>query len=161
MMEFNIDSVPMRISVEKMKSPVAVVYESLSETRGSYSITGKGRYNVCIENGVTRESDGRTRRIALTIKVQPTYEEHVDQPGPMSESLTKIDGLASDVVFNIGNLLDNMEFLKERERVHRNIVELTFQNVWRWTLLEKIVLILVSVAQISYFKSFFRLKGGY
>ena len=79
----------------------------------------------------------------------------------MSESLTKVDALADDVVLNIEELLDHMERLKQKERMHRDIVEKTFQNVWRWTLFEKLVLILVSIAQIMYFKSFFRLKAGY
>jgi hypothetical protein len=150
-------------TVTKLGNPEQDHYNSIGEDGGHFKITDRGgRYKVCIGNNTrSRAGDGIPRKVAFNFRVKPTYEKHEDSPGPYNEKLANIEDLADDLLIGLEDLLDHQEVMKERERLHRNISESTFNNVWRWTLFEKVLLVLVSFGQILYIKSYFRLKSGY
>lgn len=145
-----------------MGNPEKDYYNSVGEDGGHFKITDRGgKYKVCIGNNTrSRSSDGGPRKVAYNFRVKPTYEKH-EEMGPYDEKLANVEGLAEDLLLGLEDLLDHQEVMKEREKLHRNLSESTFNNIWRWTLFEKFLLVLISLGQIVYVKSYFRLKAGY
>ena len=111
--------------------------------------------------------DGQDRNIGFSIRVTPTansrlameQERNSEKPGEKSnEQATKLVDLTYQVREKVEMLLDHQEYIKNRESIHRHVVEETFTMVMRWTLLEASVLTFVACAQVFYLKRFFETK---
>lgn len=153
---------PLRYVITKISRPNVPEYESIGESVGRFQITGEGTYSVCIENGIKSGiNDGLYRKVGFNIRVKEAYESLEEESGPMTDHVYKIEELTDHMLYNLEDLLEHLEMMKERERLHRNLTESTFQNVWRWHLFEKVILLLIAIGQISYYKTFFRVKRGY
>lgn len=149
-------------------------------TSSSFTIEGRGRHEVCIGNGAHLPSilsrnrygltnnqqrpsnnDGLDRSVGFTFHVRPLHERRSTSTSdseafaPMTQKVSKTIELSQSIVDNLSQLADHMEYVKEREHIHRNIVESIFERLWKWTLLEISVLIVIAVVQVLYWKTFF------
>jgi hypothetical protein len=151
---------PLKYVIYRNKNYDEPIYETSGSGSGRFEFKGQGRHEICVENGYgnSRQADRITRRVGFAIRIRKNYHAFEDSTGPLTETLDTIEVLTDDMLINLEELLDHIELWKDRERGHRELIENTFSNVWKWTLFEKIVLVLVSVGQVFYFKSFFSMK---
>lgn len=154
---------PLSFEVTSIGAKEKTEYKSSGDASGNFhfSVTSS-TYKFCIGNGVgSQYSDNETRTVGFFIRVKSAYLEHEETPGPLTEEMTFMEDLTDDLLFNLEELLDYIEVKTDREREHRHVSEKTFRNVWLWTIIEKVVLILVSLGQIMYIKYYMSRKSGF
>ena len=111
------------------------------------------KYDLCFFNMSSKPMD--SVQIGFNIHIVPMYQEHADTIGPQSLQVSHVQSLSEALNDRLDVLLDHVEYRKVREKIHREVVESTFVNTWKWTLVGKLVLVGVSLAQIFYIKLFF------
>lgn len=132
---------------------------------GDFSVISKGRHEFCISNGINhnpidgtrRREDGVERSIAFTVHIRPQYLSQFES-GPETLPMANTVNLAQKLGDNLMMLLDHFEYLKKQEQIHRDLAKNTLGLLWKWTLLEAVVLIGIAVAQIHYLRRFFETK---
>ncbi len=152
-------ALPLSFEVTNMDTSNAE-YESSGQPAGSFHFSSSGSHRICIGNGVGQDSDRETRTVGFSIRVKTINHPHDDSPGPLTAQMSAIDDMTDDLLLNLEELLDHLEIMGERERSHRDVTEKTFRNVWFWTLIEKVVLVVVSVGQVMYIKYYMGMKRG-
>ncbi len=137
-------------------------YQTFAEDEGSFNFYAMGAYQLCIENKHPESKLGAFEKITVgfSVRVKTADHLHGDTTGPETQSASRISDLADDFIVGLEELRDHFEMMTERERKHRDVTEKTFRNVWLWTMIEKIVLVLVSVGQVMYIKYYMNLKRG-
>jgi len=75
------------------------------------------------------------------------------------------NSMTSQLISSMSQLLDQLEdisdhqtYMRARESTHRELSENIFARVFRWTLLEGIVLLFVAGGQVMYLRKFFEKK---
>lgn len=116
--------------------------------------------------------DGYDRKIGFDINFHPIpgslvhtqrlqdaknmEEEGID--GGKNEHTQRLVDLSMQLMERMEILLDHQEYIKNRETMHRHVVENTFSLVMRWTVLEAVILIGIACVQVFYLKRFFETK---
>lgn len=105
--------------------------------------------------------DGKTRNVGFTIRVGETahnlLKKHGKEQltGPTAELLKEVTQLSHELVDQIDDFLDHEEYMKDRDNVHNEFLDATISLLFRWTILEALALITISVGQVLYFRKFF------
>jgi hypothetical protein len=157
---------PLYISIHADRSKDPVYTSPLGAGEGDFDAIIKGRHDLCIANGINRNpidgtrrrGDGLERGIAFTVHVRPQYLTQSDSGGPDSLPMANSLNLAQKLGDNLVMLLDHFEYLKKQEHIHQQLVGNTLGMLWKWTLLEAVVLIGIAMAQIYYLRRFFETK---
>jgi hypothetical protein len=145
-------------------------FESIGESRNEFHIESNDtndrvgtnysyRYDLCFFNMSFKPME--IVQIGFNIHIVPMYQEHADTIGPQSLQVSHVQSLSEALNDRLDVLLDHVEYRKVREKIHREVVESTFVNTWKWTLVGKLVLVGVSLAQIFYIKLFFGKERRY
>merc|ERR1719410_780253 len=102
-------------------------------------------------------NDGIDRHVGFSVRVVPIQRDAPEEgkEGPGDESTVRLIEMSSELLNWIESLGDHHDYMRHRESVHRDLAEATFRRVIRWTLLEALVLVLVSSGQVVYLKKFF------
>ena len=115
-------------------------------------------------------NDGQNRNIGFSLRVTPLEGTKMaaiqnqktatdsDIKKDMNQQSTKLADLTYSLKYKMELLLDHQEYIKSREAMHRHVVEQTYSMIMRWTVLEALVLVGVSFAQVYYLKRFFETK---
>ncbi len=141
-------------------------------TSGSFSQRVSGINYICLENGLTYESDRKwgnnplpqhekvDRTIGFSIRIKkagavdgkakPATESGVDKSdkNDIDGTATRLVELTDRLNENFQVLADHMSFMKTREAVHRELHEETFTKVVWWNILEICTVVLVTFGQI-------------
>ena len=129
---------------------------------GTHRLVGRGRFKICISNGITRKGDKEDRSVGLFVRVRDLLEEKKEESKEAEskevEKSPQID--KAHVVLNqIGDLMDRLEEVKdrqankrERESRQRDLAESMFNGIVMWWFLEFAVLIAVVAGQILFLK---------
>lgn len=114
------------------------------------------KFKMCIGNGqLDYPNDGKTRTIGFSFKIKPIYEIYEDE-GPHTAQFTANMRSAEYAIANLENILNHMEYMKAQEHKNRNLSESTFDNVWKWTLVELVLLLGVSYLQVFNIQRLFK-----
>ena len=156
--------------------PVFVVlhdaeYEALYESEegareGTFSYIGYGTYHLCFSNGVLAgddmvdNSDGKTRSVGFNFRVRPQPKEMggTDLQGADDAKTTNILKLSGQLMDSILFLEDHQANSKARELKQDKMMMKTYGRVVKWTVLEALVLIVISGSQVLYLRKFFERK---
>jgi len=160
-----ISTKPLYVSLTAEGSKGPLYASPLGAGDGDFSIISKGRHEFCIANGINhnpidgtrRRGDHVERSVAFTVHVRPQYLA-TESGGPDNLPVSNTLNLAQKLGDNLSMLLDHLEYLKKQEQIHRELAGNTLGLVWKWTLLEAVVLIGIAVAQIHYLRRFFETK---
>eukprot|EP00980_Cylindrotheca_fusiformis_P006932 scaffold1443_cov113-Cylindrotheca_fusiformis.AAC.6 len=122
----------------------------------------KEKVYICIQNGTfgtdrkkKKEREGRAKNddLTRTVGLQLSVEErdvHSELHQTHSTILTKAVSLARE----ISRLQNHNEFMRTREAKHREVVEVTFSKLMRWTIAQCAGVVLLAVSQVMYLKRF-------
>lgn len=125
--------------------------KELSEGTFSFDADSAGDYEMCIANGNGEDNDGIMRIVAFNFRVTEELEEtDYEYVGLQSEITEMREGL---------NLLkDHQSYMDQREDLHKETLQSINTKLLCWTVLECVILVGLSVWQISYISSFFETK---
>mmetsp|Transcript_39741 Transcript_39741/g.94194 ORF Transcript_39741/g.94194 Transcript_39741/m.94194 type:complete len:199 (+) Transcript_39741:102-698(+) len=130
------------------------IYSVKKETEGRFTYIAHetGVYRFCFSNvmsTVTPKTVSFTLVVGEPNKSQVAKSEHVT---PLEKSVLALsEGLAQ--------IQAEQEYMRMRERAHRNTSESTNARVLWWSLIEAGALILMSAIQIFYLRRFFETKS--
>ena len=105
------------------------------------------------------------RTVGFHVRVRDMLEElreKKDEKEKEMETMSKVVkkanmavDLAGDLVDKLEDLSDHQSYMQQRESVHRDLAESTFNHLIGWTLAEAAVLMVVAGGQIVYLRKFF------
>ena len=121
-------------------------------TEGSFSFNADidGDYSLCIANGDENQNDGISRLVAFNFRSLKRGEGDYELVGIESELVELLQGL--------NFLKDHQNFMNQREHAHASSLESINLKVQVWTIIEAIILIIMSLWQVSYISRFFETK---
>ena len=123
-----------------------------------------GKYELCFQNGrlgsddAYAPKDGIDREIGFALRVVPPSRELEDEAGPDNRLTAHLLELSDQLQDGLRNMADHQAYMRERENRHRMLAMLTFDRLMQWTVLEAVVLALISLGQVLYLKKFFEQK---
>jgi len=139
----------------QLKAPNGrIVYNAEKQTEGKYSFVAHvdGEYSFCFSN----------RMSTLTPKAvsfMATLGDEPQQPkGPRPADLNPLEDVVRTLSEGIHAMEGDQEYMKMREKVHRNTNESTNSRVIWWSFFEVGVLIALSLWEIYYVKRLFEIK---
>lgn len=131
-------------------------------SEGTFSVTGSGKFELCIQNGrqgsddYVANKDGTDRQIGFAIRVIPPPSRGEDgEAGPDNRLTSHLMELSEKLMEGLHTMNDHQEYMRERENRHLLVADTTLSRIVQWTVLEAIVLILISCGQVLYLKKFF------
>mmetsp|Transcript_22248 Transcript_22248/g.36137 ORF Transcript_22248/g.36137 Transcript_22248/m.36137 type:complete len:220 (+) Transcript_22248:89-748(+) len=156
-----IPSDPMGVILYDQKmAPVWRSQQGASE--GTFSIYGSGKYELCFQNGRAGSDDyfapqdGIDREVGFALRVVlPNRALGDKEVGPDNRLTSNLLRLSDKLMEGMQTMADHQEYMREREIRHTRLADTTFSRVVQWTVLEAIVLVLISCGQVLYLKKFF------
>ncbi|KAL0491542.1 transmembrane emp24 domain-containing protein [Acrasis kona] len=130
-----------------------LVHTAARQTEGKYTFVAneQGDYKFCFSNQLSTLTP---KTIAFEVHAGDFMDPHlikIDNNDPIQKSLMRLtDGMTE--------VLSEQKFYKIREHSHRDLVEETNTKVVIWSIIEIIVLVLISVWQVFYLRNFFSVK---
>jgi len=131
-------------------------------SEGTFSITGSGKFELCIQNGrqgsddYVADKDGFDRQVGFAVRVVPPSSRGQDgEAGPDNRLTTNLLDLSANLMEGLHTMSDHQEYMRERENRHALLADMTLNRIMQWTILEAIVLTLISCGQVLYLKKFF------
>ena len=131
-------------------------------SEGNFELYGSGKYELCFQNGrignddFYAPTDGFKREIGFSIRVTPPSRSMDNgMAGPEDRLNAHLLEMSHKLMDGMHNVLDHQEYMRERENRHSKLADATFSRVVQWTVLEAVVLALISLGQVLYLKKFF------
>ena len=150
------------IGVVLYDSKMTPVWRSQPGTsEGTFSIQGTGKHELCIQNGNAgnddfyAEKDGVHREVGFAIRVVPPQRGLDGEAGPDDRLTSHLIELSDKLMEGLRTMSDHQEYMRGREYRHKTLTEMTVNRIMQWTVLEAIVLILISCGQVLYLRKFF------
>ncbi len=125
----------------------------IDETEGTFSFTTQesGDYHLCIKNyDIWNGGDVTNKLIAFNFRSLQANNQDYQYLG--------IDTELSELRHGLNYLKDHQSYMNQREDVHKTVVDSINNKVLFWTFLEAIILIGMTIWQISYISNFFEVK---
>mmetsp|Transcript_2395 Transcript_2395/g.5185 ORF Transcript_2395/g.5185 Transcript_2395/m.5185 type:complete len:221 (-) Transcript_2395:145-807(-) len=157
---------------ELSPDPIGVVLYDPSEkpvwrsvpksSEGTFSVPrASGKYELCIQNGkagsddYVANKDGSDREVGFAVRVIPPQRGVEGEAGPDDRLTSNLIDMSDRLMEGLRTMSDHQEYMRERENKHMVLADLTFNRIVQWTVLEAVVLILISFGQVLYLKKFF------
>lgn len=154
----NLSPNPVRVKLlrlEQSTKKLELLYESeegISEDIFRIPTKQGGRLYVCVQNGMDSDSeDELDRNVGLDVRVSPLPKEE----NGSAQELIEIALQLRDRMWDLENHLD---YMRNREAIHREVTEQTFTHVVRWSIMEFVVLLGIAIAQVLALRRFFERK---
>ena len=141
---------------EKLVDPnIREIHHNIHITNARYTFIAndKGLYSFCFSNNLTM-STTMTMSLVLRVGNAPETRDDNHVKGVKPPLAREIDDLAEGVL----ELLDEQEYMKMRERAHRDTSELTNAKVVWWAFFEFAMLLGMSFWQIYFVRRLFERK---
>ena len=141
-----------------------LVWESKpGQTEGTFRIEVEpSRYSLCFASDISKqqqqdeESDQDYTSVGFSMRwIPPPRALPEGEEGPEAKRALELVETASLVDQDWQNLLDHYDFIRMRESHHRELIEAIFTRLWKWTLVEAILVVFMAFLQVMYLKKFF------
>jgi len=133
---------------------------SSDQTEGTFRVPVEpDRYALCFESKIKAhegDDDSEATHIGFSLRwIPPPRALPEGEEGPEAKRALQLVETASFVDQDWQNLLDHYDFLRNREANHREMIESIFSRLWKWTLVEAILVVFMAFFQVMYLKKFF------
>jgi hypothetical protein len=128
-----------------------IVHQVHKESEGKFTFTAveTGDYKLCFSNAMSTLTP---KVVTFTVHVGDLLDPQltkIDQTDPIVRSILRLtEGLAE--------IQNEQKYLRMREHNHRDLAEETNDKIFYWSIVEILVLIVTSVAQVFILKRFFK-----
>lgn len=120
------------------------------DAKPDISISQAGRYEYCFSNEYTSDSS----------KDVTFHVDHVWGSELRSEQYNTLEGQLKLLKRTIDGVSHETEYLRVRERTHRNTAESTNDRVKWWSIAQILFVVGNAVFQVAYLKRFFEVKSN-
>ena len=166
-----ISSDPLLVYIMESGKNGKIVWRSRTgEPSGSFrvpiTVSLRG-YWMCLQNSShgpdntsqePEHPDHVTRSIGFSFRVESLHE---NKPAPLiftDEQQYEWTEKSEQIEHELHMLVNHHDYMRMREADHRAVVEKTFADTLRWTLLEVSMVVIVAVGQVMYFRRFLERK---
>jgi len=158
----DVDGTMIKATVKNHKNPNDVKWTSAPEqTEGTFrlEVDGPERYSLCFLSDVSKEEEESNRdstSVGFSLRwIPPPRALPEGEEGPEAKRALQLVESASFIDQDWQNLVDHYDFLRNREANHRELVEAIFTRLWKWTLIEAIIVVFMAFLQVVYLRKFF------
>ena len=100
--------------------------------------------------------DGINRQVGFALRViPPPSRGQDDKDGPDNRLTAHLMELSAKMMEGLHTMSDHQEYMRGRENRHSALADTTLSRIVQWTVLEAVVLVLISCGQVLYLKKFF------
>ena len=133
--------------------------EEKSESSGEafqFDAEMKGDYRMCVMNGRKDESEGDSvpSTVAFSFHVGLAKQDVESGGGTYNSLLAELDTLQQGLDF----IKDHESFMNQREDLHKESLDEINTKTLTWTVVESLILICLSIWQISYIHGIFETR---
>ena len=133
---------------------------SNDQTEGDFRLTvDPGLYSLCISSEGAPDVDEASRdytRVGFSLRwIPPPRALPEGEEGPEAKRALALVETALNIHQDWQNMLDHYSFLRTREANHRELIEAIFSRLWKWTLIEAALVVLMAICQVMYLRKFF------
>ncbi|KAJ1629483.1 emp24/gp25L/p24 family/GOLD-domain-containing protein [Pavlovales sp. CCMP2436] len=148
--------VSLDIDVKVVSPSGDTIYDAEAESSGSFEFTSReeGAYQICYSNERTRT---RPATISAKIAVGEPERKLVDEIA-QAEHLSPLETRIKALEHSMNSITDLQKYMRGREKTHRQTTESTKRRVLWWSVFESVVLVAMSVWQVTYLRKFFEVK---
>lgn len=156
----DVDGSLIKVSVKNDKTK-EVKWEAKPEySEGGFHIDVEpAKYSLCFQSSVTGEDDENTRDatdVGFSLRwIPPPRSLPEGEEGPEAKRALTLMDKASSIDQDWQNMLDHYDFLRTRESNHRELIEAIFTRLWKWTLIEAVLVVAMAFLQVVYLRKFF------
>ena len=138
----------------------AVIWTSKKdESEGAFRLdVDPARYSLCFESSISddEESARDATDVGFSLRwIPPPRSLPEGEGGPEAQRALKLMDSASIIDQDWQNMLDHYDFLRTREANHRELIEAIFTRLWKWTLIEAVLVVFMAFLQVVYLRKFF------
>jgi len=128
-------------------------------SEGNFRWEGEGRYELCFDNkDTTDDGVGGDYHVGFALRTVPIVQDPAGAAGEKNSMTSQLISSMSQLLDQLEDISDHQTYMRARESTHRELSENIFARVFRWTLLEGIVLLFVAGGQVMYLRKFFEKK---
>ncbi|CAK9820377.1 Transmembrane emp24 domain-containing protein [Anthophora plagiata] len=137
-----------------------IIYHGVQESSGKYTFAAHlpGIYTYCFGN---QKSSMTPKVVMFNMDIgenlKPVEQTSGGKDGDRSNH-SKIDDMIKELSTSLWGVKNEQEYMQVRDRNHRAISESTNSHVVMWAFFEAMVLVCMTVGQISYLKRFFEVR---
>lgn len=156
----DVDGSLIKVSVKNEKTNEVKWESPKDHAEGSFRLNvDPAKYSLCFQSSVTGEDDENTRDatdVGFSLRWIPPPRSLPDQEeGPEAKRALTLMDKASSIDQDWQNMLDHYDFLRTRESNHRELIEAIFTRLWKWTLIEAVLVVFMAFLQVMYLRKFF------
>lgn len=130
-----------------------LIHHEQKASSGKYTIEADkdGPYKYCFSN---KMSTVTPKVVMFNIETARQIKSKLSG----AEDQEKLDTMVQDLTNSVTSVQHELEYLSVRDRIHRQINEVTNSRVATWTWVETVILLGVSFGQVIYLKRFFEVR---
>jgi len=121
-------------------------FEGRDSNRFNFVAAATGPYGFCFNNDMSRFT-------VKTVSLAVIDDGSTDTAKP--EDLSPFEQAVSRIKNSLHTLEQEQSYYRVREHTHRNTAESTNARVFQWSMIETVVLVLLSIGQILYLRRLF------
>lgn len=136
---------PHPLKVVILNDKLEHLYESKYATaQGDFHVIANGRLSLCVRNNMDSKAsiDRYTRTVGVDVQVRAR-----DASSELAEQIQTVQS-------KLWNAKTNMDYMRTRESMHREVKERTFTMLIVWSLVEAGCVVVASLLQIWYMRRF-------
>lgn len=126
------------------------------------------KYWLCVQNdsyhhygdiqmSQDKHPDDKDRQVGFGYRIQTMAQKAADATA-LDSHLTQWGQISNDMIIASEHLMQHFEYMRVRETAHRAVVEKTFSDIFLSALAEAIMVLVVAVGQVFYFRRFLETK---
>ena len=159
-MDDDVDGSMIKATVRDDKSQDIKWKSEADQTEGAFRVeVDPSRYSLCISSDVAdggEEVERDATHVGFALRWTPPPRALAEgEEGPEAKRALQLVQTASYIDENWQNLVDHYDFLRTRESNHREMIEAIFTRLWKWTLVEAILVVFMAYVQVMYLRKFF------
>lgn len=156
----DVDGSLIKAAVKNEKTKDVKWTSNPEQSEGAFRLeVDPARYSLCFRSGIS-SSEEETSRDATSVGfslrwIPPPRALPEGEEGPEARRALQLVESASIIDQDWQNMLDHYDFLRTRESNHRELIEAIFTRLWKWTLIEAVLVVFMAFLQVMYLRKFF------
>lgn len=119
-------------------------------------LKASSKISICFENRATGDDDEDEFDVGFNVRFHNPVRTLDDaESGPDGERAAELVEKAWEIHQDWEILQDHFEFLRNREAIHFGMNDSIMKRLAHWTYFEALLVILMAVGQVMYWKKFF------
>jgi len=119
-------------------------------------LKASSKFSICFQNQASPDDDENDFDVGFNVRFhEPVRTLDDGESGPDGERASQLIEKASEVHQDWEILQDHFEFLRNREGIHYSMNDEIMTRLTRWTEIEALLVIIMAVGQVMYWKKFF------